>query len=78
MVTRGIPFKGLALLTIAVVAAHLAVLQAGTLSAPRLMPPAALTAQPFITRTLASAPVSCLWLRGSNPWWLTRPWRRSP
>lgn len=58
VMARGIPVKILALLTIAVGAAHLAVLQAGTLSAPRLTPQATLPAPPFLTRTLASAPAS--------------------
>ena len=58
VMARGIPVKILALLTIAVGAAHLAVLQAGTLSAPRLTPQATLPAPPFLTRTLASTPVS--------------------
>lgn len=58
VMARGIPVKILALLTVAVGAAHLAVLQAGTLSAPRLTPQATLPAPPFLTRTLASAPVS--------------------
>ncbi len=53
---RGIPLKGLVALTAVVVVAHVAVLQAGTLSLPTLNPAPAPTARPFVTRTLASAP----------------------
>lgn len=54
--TPGMPAKGLALLTAAVVAAHLAVLQAGTLSLPTLTPSEAEPVHAFVTRTLVSPP----------------------
>ena len=54
--TRGVPLKSLAALTVVVVAAHFALLEAGPLSAPALAPPAHLTAQVFVTRTLANPP----------------------
>ena len=55
---RGMPVKILALLTVAVGAAHLALLQASTLSSPRPTPSDPVPAQPFITRSLASAPAT--------------------
>lgn len=58
--TRELPVKGLAVLTAGVVAAHLAVLQAGTLSLGASAPAAVEPTQAFVTRTLApvTAPVS--------------------
>jgi hypothetical protein len=58
--TRGMPAKGLALLTAAVIAAHLAVLQAGTLALPTLAPSTAEPARPFVTRTVASPLASAI------------------
>lgn len=54
--TRGIPTKALTLLTAAVVAAHLAVLQAGTLALPTPAPAESPPARAFVTRTVVSPP----------------------
>lgn len=56
--SRGLPIKALTLLTVAVVAVHLAVLKAGALTRPTLPPAAPEPARAFVTRTVASAPVS--------------------